>query len=119
MSLSPDGVHYAVSLLDSVEVWKIDETSQPLYSIQTSGQNRIDFSTDGELIAIAKLNGDLEVRNLQSGDILQTFKIGISKQILQIIFSPDHLRVYTINRHPLGYSLMRWNLSDGSNITSR
>lgn len=116
--LSPDGTHYAVSLMDDVEVWQADDPSKPVYTIPTGGQNRVDFSSDGALIGIDKMNGDLEVRDVQTGDLIQTLKIGLSRQIVKVVFTPDKQYLYMITYQSRRYAMIGWKLTDGATLGS-
>jgi hypothetical protein len=112
--ISPDSLHYAISFTDGIEIWSMNDTSNPLYFIPTGGQNLIIYSTDGELLAIDKVNGEIEVRNVYTGDLLKTLNKGISKTVEQMVILPDHSRLYIIAKQGNYYSLMGWRLTDGS-----
>jgi WD40 repeat protein len=117
---SPDNSHYIVQLTDGFEIWRKDESTGPQHFIPTGGQDLIVYSPYGDLAAIDKTNGELEVRNVETGELIQALQVGISKTINNIAISPDLSRIYIVTKQGLGvYTLTGWKLKDGSPLPSQ
>ncbi|HLB50508.1 MAG TPA: hypothetical protein VJL59_26095, partial [Anaerolineales bacterium] len=123
-AFAPDGILFAVSKSAAIEIWQAGNPPSLFKSIETGGHYRFLFSPDSKLLAIDKTNGSVEIWDLDTGKVLQTFSIGTSRRIEQIAFTPDNTRLYAITRrsyeNPYNVdSLIGWKVTDGSSLPTR
>ena len=120
--ISPDGTVYAVSKTTSIEIWSADEHPRLLYSLQTDGHHQLMFSPDSKRLAIDRINGYIDIWNIENGVLQNSLLVGTSKKIAQMVFTPDNSHLFAtidpISRSTI-YSLAGWNLPDGSPLTTR
>ncbi|HUR97250.1 MAG TPA: hypothetical protein VMZ26_04200 [Pyrinomonadaceae bacterium] len=119
LSLSPDGQYAATSgdFDREINVWHVPDltllatffNTDPVTGV-TSRVKDVAFSTDGQRIASADING-VRVRNAFSGGII--FEIP-NAEVTSIAYSPDGL--YLAGAVPSEHAVKLWNAVDGTLI---
>lgn len=90
-----------------VQTGKIIET----FKAQLNSSNDVAFSPDNQIIAFAKIDGSVELRNFSTGKKIITL-VQHLKQVDSIDFSPDGKMLISISRD----ELKLWNLATGQEI---
>ena len=98
---SPSGAYFAVAT--GMGLWWYEMSSKPpiaLWETKRGMISAVDFSQDGEWIAIANYDGIIKVVDIQSGECLAQMKRTEEHNIYwHINFSPDHKWIATANWH--------------------
>ena len=96
---SPNGIYVAVAT--SIGLWWYEMSSKPpiaLWETERGMISAVDFSQDGEWIAIANYDGIIKVVDIQSGECLAQMKRTEEHNIYwHIDFSPDSKWIATAN----------------------
>ena len=96
---SPNGTYFAVAT--GMGLWWYEMSSKPpiaLWETERGMISAVDFSQDGEWIAIANYDGIIKVVDIQSGECLAQMKPMEEHNIhWHINFSPDHKWIATAN----------------------
>ena len=99
VKLSPNGTYFAVAT--GMGLWWYEMSSKPpiaLWETERGMISAVDFSQDGEWIAIANYDGVIKVADIQSGECLAQMKRMEEQNIYwQINFSPDRKWIATAN----------------------
>ena len=98
---SPNGMYFAVAT--GMGLWWYEMSSKPpiaLWETERGMISAVDFSQDGEWIAIANYDGIIKVVDIQSGECLAQMKPMEEHNIhWHINFSADHKWIATANWH--------------------
>ncbi len=101
LGLSPGGVYFAVQT--RIGLWWYEMSSKSpiaLWETERGMISAVDFSQDGEWIAIANYDGVIKVVDIQSGECLAQMKRTEEHNIYwHLNFSPDRKWIATANWH--------------------
>ncbi len=117
LAFHPNGQSMATLDYDGVSLWDLNNTNQPVATIETDFAEKVGYSPDGSRLAVVDIHG-VSVWNLKTGKkVSQTDSTGRAIGIAMFAFSPDGNTIYTndtaqVNGLPV-YRVQAWNAATG------